>query len=378
VIAALWLLGAAAILASFLRAWSHLAGVARRATPLDVGRWRARAAHAAREVGLDVGRVILRRATEAVTPLTWGAVRPVVILPPSAEGWTGEQARTVLVHELSHIRRHDCLTQTLASLACVLHWFNPLAWLAARRMLTERERACDDQVLLAGAKASDYANDLLEIARSLGAPWSTSQVSTAMARRSQIAGRLLAVLDPHLARGGTSRGRVILAASLGLALLLPLAVVRAAPSGAGVPGPTTVVVSPSPGPIDLLRVRRELEDRHQRLEMALRRGDTEALALHYTADAEVVVPLLPVARGRGGVRDLYEHLVSAGVSAVDHEILDLYPVGGLVCEIAITRFRASSGAVVQSSRDMTLWRQEDGEWRVHREVSVPRGGEEKR
>ena len=70
-----------------------------------------------------------------------------------------------------------------------------------------------DLVLLAGARASDYANDLLLLARSFGAAWSTTQVTTAMARRSQIAGRLLAVLDPHLNRASVGRRSLLAAAA---------------------------------------------------------------------------------------------------------------------------------------------------------------------
>jgi beta-lactamase regulating signal transducer with metallopeptidase domain/ketosteroid isomerase-like protein len=382
VIVVVWVLGGLAVLGSFALAWARLWRVAHRATTVDTGPWRERVDKAAAQAGVRPRRVEVRRAAEPVTPLTWGVLRPVLILPPTCDEWTDAQARTVLLHEISHLRRHDPLTQTLASLACVLHWFNPLAWLAGRRMLAERERACDDQVLLSGAKASDYANDLLEIARTLGAPWPTSQVSTAMARRSQIAGRLLAVLDPHLARRGARPGRAALAVALGLAAVLPLAAVHAAPSGPSVrvveaSGPGSSA-APSSGAADLQADWSGLDAQNQALVEALRRGDPEAATRFYTADAELVVPLLPVARGRSAVRDLHDHLLSGGVTLLERFTIERYRVGPMVCEVGVSRFRTASGAVVQSSREMTLWRQEDGEWRIHREVSLPLGEEEKR
>ena len=59
-------------------------------------------------------------------PVTCGIVRQVVLLPEDADQWSISMRRIVLLHEFSHIKRRDCLTQTLAQVACALHWFNPL------------------------------------------------------------------------------------------------------------------------------------------------------------------------------------------------------------------------------------------------------------
>ena len=94
-------------------------------------------------------------------PMTWGLWRARLLVPEQAADWPAGQRRDVLLHELGHIRRWDCLTHLLSQLACALYWFNPLAWVAARRMQVERERACDDLVLNRGAEASAYARHLL-------------------------------------------------------------------------------------------------------------------------------------------------------------------------------------------------------------------------
>lgn len=101
-------------------------------------------------VNLELGTIRGVRALEsasATVPMTWGTRRPVVLLPEAARHWPGERLRAVILHELVHVRRHDLLAQIAAQAACCVYWFHPLAWLAARSLRKERERACDDAVL---------------------------------------------------------------------------------------------------------------------------------------------------------------------------------------------------------------------------------------
>lgn len=379
---ALWMAGVIVTLAPLALAFVRIARLAHHASPLASSRWSTLSGRAARAHGLDPQRLVLRRAGESVTPLTWGVVRPVLILPDSCEAWSDERAFEVLVHEAGHVRRHDCATQLLASAACVVYWFNPLVWLASRRMLTERERACDDFVLLAGARASDYANDLLDVARSLGAPWATSHVTTAMARRSQIAGRLLAVLDPELDRTAAGRRALLGAAALAVTILVPLA--SATPDTGGADGASLAVVreaGPSgaqpvtpvaPGlvaalPLDLAAAAREIRSAEREYAAAFARQDLEALAGFYTADAQVAVPDFPIANGRQGVSSLLQRVFDVGVTRIAVEVREVFPVGELLCETGTARFATASGAAVPAEQFMTLWKNEEGRWRIHRE-----------
>jgi beta-lactamase regulating signal transducer with metallopeptidase domain len=176
------------------------------------------------------GRVRLLRSERTLMPIVCGVFRPVVLLPASADDWSEERSRMVLLHELTHVTRRDCLTQMLAQAACAFYWFNPFVWHAARRLRVEREQACDDYVLSIGTKPSDYAHHLLEIARYLQerSVFQWSQTATvAMARRSQLEGRLLAILSKE----GKRRRAMSQMTTVGLTALLflfflTLAVVR--------------------------------------------------------------------------------------------------------------------------------------------------------
>jgi beta-lactamase regulating signal transducer with metallopeptidase domain len=220
-IAAIWMFGACIVLSIPMLGRLLLGRTIRRANRLDHDEWAGlKATLAVRR------RVDLYQGDRAQMPMTWGLLRPVVLIPNEFDVWTPERRRDVLLHELAHVRRFDCLTQALAQLACAAYWFNPLAWIAAARMRVERERACDDLVLTLGGLPSEYAGSLLEMARKLRSGRAAALAAVSMARPSQLEGRLLAVLDPNRPRGGFSRHCAFLA-SLGFAIvLLPISVVR--------------------------------------------------------------------------------------------------------------------------------------------------------
>ncbi|HEX2750614.1 MAG TPA: M56 family metallopeptidase, partial [Verrucomicrobiales bacterium] len=161
-------------------------------------------------------------------PVAWGIFRPRLLLPEEAVSWDEGQLRSVFMHELAHLRRRDPLVQFLTQVACALHWFNPLVWLAAWRLHVERERACDDLVLASGVRPSEYAGHLLHVATQLSPARWTAGCGLAMARKSSLEGRLLAVLSNNLNRRGVTRILAIAAILLGAAIAVPVAMLRAA------------------------------------------------------------------------------------------------------------------------------------------------------
>jgi bla regulator protein blaR1 len=186
-------IGSLAVAAWFLFCWV-LSGVAvwRGSKPAPE-RWLNEAKVIAQRIGLK-GPVHVRQTLTDGSPHVAGFFESVVMMPPAAMTWTMEARQAALVHELTHIKRHDRRTQAIAQLACAIYWFNPLVWYAAAGLARERERACDDEVLRFGAKPSAYATLLLDLARAPGSAW-TPATALSMARPSAIEGRLLSILD---------------------------------------------------------------------------------------------------------------------------------------------------------------------------------------
>jgi beta-lactamase regulating signal transducer with metallopeptidase domain len=193
----IWSFGAVLGLISVVLGHVRLARLGRQGVPLETPDWNLLLRQACDTLGLR-RPVRLWQSADNLMPLTWGSWRPVVLLPAEAAHWPTQRRRVVLLHELAHVKRWDCLTQTVARIVRSLFWINPLVWLATRRMCLEREQACDDLVLNGGCKASDYASQLVEIAQTYR---HIPQVAAiAMARSPQIKGRIAAIVDASRAR----------------------------------------------------------------------------------------------------------------------------------------------------------------------------------
>lgn len=171
--------------------------------------------------------VTLLIGPDKTIPVVWGILRCRLLLPAAARQWSGEQLRSVLLHELAHIQRRDTMAQVLTQIACALHWFNPLVWFAAWRLGVERERACDDLVLASGVRPSAYAGHLLDVATALSPTRWTQSCALAMARQSSLEGRLVAVLSENQSRRGVSVSLAAIALAIAAGVAVPIAMLRA-------------------------------------------------------------------------------------------------------------------------------------------------------
>jgi TonB family protein len=201
-----------------------------RATPVSDATWLHLRDQIAARYGL--AREIRIACTDARDLLaTWGVLRPQVLVPRDAGGWTEARVHVVLCHELAHVRRHDWLVQMGAEALRAVLWFNPLAWIVCRRLRRESEQACDDEVLRIGVVGRDYATHLLALARQCRRPRATWAAVLPMAHPSTLERRIVAMLNPRLDRRAPSRRAVATLGGLLLVVTLPLASLRAGQAG---------------------------------------------------------------------------------------------------------------------------------------------------
>ncbi|MBL8211772.1 MAG: TonB family protein [Bryobacterales bacterium] len=196
-------------------------------------------------------RVQLLESEDCTVPMTWGFLRPRILLPVEARKWSRERRRMVLIHELTHVRRRDVWSQWLSNVGCALYWWNPVVWKAAGKMQQEREKACDDAVLRKGNTAVRYTQHLIDVARG-------ASPAAALGMASQLEVRVRAALDHGVSRRVLTARTGLALGAVALALMVPVIGTRLAAqanggrlsgsvldaSGAAVPDATVLVIGP--------------------------------------------------------------------------------------------------------------------------------------
>ena len=158
----LWAAGAALFFTRSLRQWSRVRQIARDAVPLTTGREVDALRSLERTLGR--GRPLPLRCTETfLEPGIFGIARPVLLWPRAiGERLTDEQMNAVLAHELCHLRRGDNLDALFHLAVQTVFWFHPLVWWIGAQLITERERACDEEVIRHGSEREAYAESILK------------------------------------------------------------------------------------------------------------------------------------------------------------------------------------------------------------------------
>jgi bla regulator protein BlaR1 len=144
-----WACGLAGVGLMRLRGWRRIRGTVRSSVAMDVS-----------------AGVAVRSAAGLLEPGVVGVVRPILLLPEGiAERLTPLQLEAVVRHELCHVRRRDNLFAAIHMMVEATFWFHPLVWWIGTRLVEERERACDEEVLRLGSEPQVYAEGILNVCK---------------------------------------------------------------------------------------------------------------------------------------------------------------------------------------------------------------------
>ncbi len=201
--AAVWGLGMLAVAGCWFVRWRRLRRLVREALPLSFA-----------------APVPVRMTTASLEPGLVGILRPVLLLPEAlVDRLNRRELDSIVTHELAHLRRRDNLTFVVHMLSEILFWFYPPIWWLGRRLLLERERACDEAVLTAGHDAQMYGESILKVCR-FHLPASHGWLAGAAG--SDLRTRMAAILSGAPVSRVTAAKSALLVAALAAGVVVPL------------------------------------------------------------------------------------------------------------------------------------------------------------
>ena len=240
----LYAIPAAILLIITILALGRLIALRARADVLVDGHWLSALARAQRRMGFKHGTALLT-SDELASPISWGLMRPVILLNTRAVEASGE-AEAIIAHELAHVARMDWVKLLLARIATALFWFNPLVWILAREAHQLREEAADDAVLAADIADTDYAQLLVGVARH-ECPGLLLGAHGVAPSKNSLARRVARVLDVQSVRGPVARSFAVGVFVGAVLVAAPLAALTLTPGGTNEAEKASTLAASEPG-----------------------------------------------------------------------------------------------------------------------------------
>ncbi|MBI4907570.1 MAG: TIGR03435 family protein [Acidobacteria bacterium] len=155
-------------------------------------------------------------------PGVFGVWKPILLLPEGIlSRLTSGQLQAILAHELCHVRRRDNLTAAMHMVVESIFWFHPLVWWIGRRLVEERERACDEEVVRIGNEPRVYAEGILKVCKYyLQSPLACAAGVTG----ANLTKRIEDIVDNRIASRLTATRKILLAAAGIAAVAAPVLV----------------------------------------------------------------------------------------------------------------------------------------------------------
>src|SRR6266853_1806867 len=162
-LAAVWLCGFLVVVFVWYMRWRRISAAIRKAVQLREGR-EVDALRQLERLGGIRNRIEMLMSRASLEPGIFGIARPVLMWPEGiSKRLEDAHLEAILAHEVWHVRRHDNLAAMVHMLVEAIFWFHPLVWWLGARLVEERERACDEEVLELGNERQVYAESILKV-----------------------------------------------------------------------------------------------------------------------------------------------------------------------------------------------------------------------
>ena len=217
VILGVWACGFAAVALMRFRAWLRVRAALRASTPIDIP-----------------APVAVRSCPRLLEPGVVGFFRPIVLLPEGIlKTLTRPQMEAVIAHELSHARRRDNMTAAIHMIVEAVFWYYPLVWWIGARLVEERERACDESVLILGSEPREYADAILNVCKHCVR---SPLVCVSGIIGSDLKRRIVHIMARQIGQGLTGERKLLLGGAAAAAIAIPLALGMTGASRGGTQG----------------------------------------------------------------------------------------------------------------------------------------------
>ena len=204
VILGVWACGFTVVALMRFRDWLRVRAALRASTPIDIP-----------------APISVRSSPGLLEPGVVGFLRPIVLLPEGIlKTLIRPQMEAVLAHELSHARRRDNLTAAIHMIVEAVFWFYPLVWWIGARLVEERERACDESVLILGSEPREYADAILNVCKHYA---QSPLVCVSGIIGSDLKRRIVHIMARHIGQGLTPGRKLLLGGAAAAAIAIPLA-----------------------------------------------------------------------------------------------------------------------------------------------------------
>jgi bla regulator protein BlaR1 len=201
---AVWACGFIGVACSFWLRWLRIQAAVRAGSPVQ----------------LDISIKAIS-SPALMQPGIFGVFRPVLLLPEGVfQRLTPTQLKAVIAHELCHVRQRDNLVSLIHLFVEAIFWFHPLVWWIGKRILQERERACDEEVLRLGSEPREYAQGILKICELY---LESSTVLVAGVSGSNLRKRIEGIMNKRIVMKLTGGKKALLAVAGVLAVVGPVA-----------------------------------------------------------------------------------------------------------------------------------------------------------